>query len=98
MADRQRLALHARDTRSFAREIGLVPLTTAIRRPQSKGMAEAFVKTFKRDYVGHMERRDALTVLRQLPATSSDAGCIGVRVMLLRSTVTRRGSLQTLRG
>ena len=40
----------ARDTRSFAREIGLEPLTTAIASPQSNGMAEAFVKTFKRDY------------------------------------------------
>jgi putative transposase len=58
----------ARDTRAFAREIGLVPLTTAIRSPQSNGMAEAFVKTFKRDYVGRMDRSDALTVMRQLPA------------------------------
>jgi len=38
----------ARDTRSFAREIGLELLTTAIASPQSNGMAEAFVKTFKR--------------------------------------------------
>lgn len=58
----------ARDTRSFAREIGLEPLTTAIASPQSNGMAEAFVKTFKRDYAGRMDRRDALTVLRQLDA------------------------------
>lgn len=58
----------ARDTRSFAREIGLEPLTTAIASPQSNGMAEAFVKTFKRDYADHMNRRDALTVLRQLDA------------------------------
>ena len=56
----------ARDTRSFAREIGLEPLTTAIQSPQSNGMAEAFVKTFKRDYADRMDRRDALTVLRQL--------------------------------
>jgi putative transposase len=56
----------ARDTRSFAREVGLEPLTTAVRSPQSNGMAEAFVKTFKRDYVGRMDRRDALTVMRQL--------------------------------
>ena len=56
----------ARDTRSFAREIGLEPLTTAIRSPQSNGMAEAFVKTFKRDYVERMDRCDALTVMRQL--------------------------------
>ena len=48
----------ARDTRSFAREIGLDPLTTAIESPQSNGMAEAFVKTFKRDYADRMDCRD----------------------------------------
>ena len=58
----------ARDTRSFAREIGLKPVTTAIRSPQSNGMAEAFVKTFKRDYVASMDRSDALAVMRQLSA------------------------------
>jgi putative transposase len=58
----------ARDTRSFAREIGLEPVTTAIRSPQSNGMAEAFVKTFKRDYVARMDRSDALIVMRQLNA------------------------------
>jgi transposase InsO family protein len=31
-------------------------------------MAESFVNTFKRDYVSRMDRRDALTVLAQLPA------------------------------
>lgn len=56
----------ARDTRAFAREVGLEPLTTAIQSPQSNGMAEAFVKTFKRDYVESMDRCDALTVMRQL--------------------------------
>ena len=56
----------AHDTRTFAREIGLEPLTTAIRSPQSNGMAEAFVKTFKRDYVARMDRCNALTVMRQL--------------------------------
>jgi len=60
----------ARDTRSFVREIGLEPLTTAIASPQSNCMAEAFLKTFKRDYADRMDRRDALTVLRQLDAAS----------------------------
>jgi putative transposase len=58
----------ARETRWFAREIGLEPLTTAIRSPQSNGMAEAFVKTFKRDYVAGMDRSDAVSVMRQLSA------------------------------
>jgi transposase InsO family protein len=61
----------ARHTRSFAREIGLEPVTTAIRSPQSNGMAEAFVKTFKRDYVERMDRSDAVTVMRQLSAAFS---------------------------
>jgi putative transposase len=59
-------AYTARDTRAFAREIGLEPVTTAIRSPQSNGMAEAFVKTFKRDYADRMDRRDAPTLMRQL--------------------------------
>ena len=58
----------AKDTRRLAREIGLVPLTTAINSPQSNGMAESFVKTFKRDYAARMERTDAATVMRQLHA------------------------------
>ena len=41
----------ARDTRAFARDIGLVPRTTPVSSPQSNGMAEAFVRTLKRDYV-----------------------------------------------
>ena len=40
----------ARETRAFAREIGLEPLTTPVTSPQSNGMAEAFVRTIKRDY------------------------------------------------
>jgi putative transposase len=40
----------ARDTRLLARELGLVSCTTPIESPQSNGMAEAFAKTFKRDY------------------------------------------------
>lgn len=58
----------ARDTRAFAQQINLMPRTTAINSPQSNGMAESFVKTFKRDYVGQMDRSDALTVMHQLPA------------------------------
>jgi len=41
----------ARETRRFAGDIGLVPRTTPLESPQSNGMAEAFVRTLKRDYV-----------------------------------------------
>jgi len=58
----------ASDTRSFAREIGLEPRTTPIESPQSNGMAEAFVRTVRRDYVRVNPLPDALTVMRQLSA------------------------------
>ncbi|WP_267414892.1 IS3 family transposase, partial [Sphingomonas sp. GC_Shp_4] len=57
----------ARDTRSFARGIGLVPRTTPVSSPQSNGMAEAFVRTLKRDYVRVNPKPDAQTVIAQLP-------------------------------
>jgi putative transposase len=56
----------AGDTRSFARDIGLEPRTTPIESPQSNGMAEAFVRTIKRDYVRVSLRPNAESVLRQL--------------------------------
>jgi putative transposase len=49
-----------------AHELGLVPITTPAYSPQSNGLAEAFVKTFKRDYVNGAELRDAEAVLAQL--------------------------------
>lgn len=58
----------AKDTRKFARNIGLEPRTTPIESPQSNGMAEAFVRTFKRDYVRVSPLPDAQTVMQRLPA------------------------------
>jgi hypothetical protein len=43
-----------------------VPCTTPIQSPQSNGMAEAFVKTIKRDYARVSSKPDAASVLRQL--------------------------------
>lgn len=57
----------AAETRAFARDIGLEPLTTPVESPQSNGMAEAFVRTFKRDYVRVNPTPDAETVIRALP-------------------------------
>lgn len=62
----------ARDTRSFARDIGFKPCRTPYRSPQSNGMAESFVKTFKRDYVRVNPTPDAQTVLEQLPGWFAD--------------------------
>lgn len=58
----------AADTRQIARDLGLKPVRTPVGSPQSNGMAESFVNTFRRDYQSRMDLRDAPTVLAQLPA------------------------------
>lgn len=58
----------AAETRALSRLIGLLPCTTPIRSPQSNGMAEAFVKTIKRDYARVRPCPDAATVIAQLAA------------------------------
>ena len=62
----------ANETIDFAIDLGLVPCFTPVRSPQSNGMAEAFVKTFKRDYVYVHDRPDARTVLSQLSTWFED--------------------------
>ncbi len=65
-------AYTAHDTRNFALSMGLAPCTTPVQSPESNGMAEGFVKTFKRDYV-HVNRLDnAMVVLEQLPGWIKD--------------------------
>jgi len=58
----------AHDTRRIARSLGLTPINTPVCSPQSNGMAESFVNTFRRDYESRMNRSDAHTVLAQLAA------------------------------
>ena len=57
----------AHDTRRFARDIGFEPRTTPVESPQSNGMAEAFVRTMKRDYARVSQLPDAAAVIQQLP-------------------------------
>ena len=58
----------AHDTRRIARSLGLRPINTPVCSPQSNGMAESFVNTFRRDYESRMDLTDAPTVLAQLAA------------------------------
>ena len=62
----------ANDTRAFASACGLLPRNTPAYSPESNGMAEAFVKTFKRDYVYVADLPDPETVLAKLPAWFDD--------------------------
>jgi putative transposase len=56
----------AHETRRIACSLGLKPITTPVCSPQSNGMAESFVNTFRRDYLSRMDLADAVTVLDQL--------------------------------
>ena len=56
----------AKDTITFTRQINLKSCFTPVRSPQSNGMSEAFVKTFKRDYVGVNPLPNAKIVLELL--------------------------------
>ena len=56
----------AQETRKFAKAIGLKPLTTPVESPRSNGIAECFVKTFKRGYARLSQRPASQTVLRNL--------------------------------
>lgn len=57
----------ARETVEFGRNLGFDICTTPSYSPESNGMAEAFVKTFKRDYVWCGDLSDARTVMAKLP-------------------------------
>lgn len=50
----------------------LVPITTPVASPESNGMAEAFVNTFKRDYVAGGELASAARVIEQIPGWIED--------------------------
>ncbi len=62
----------AHETQKFARMIGLEVCTTPYYSPESNGMAESFVKTFKRDYVHMNPLPDAKTVLEKIPEWFQD--------------------------
>ena len=62
----------AKQTRDFAAALNLVPCFTPVKSPESNGMSEAFVKTFKRDYVRISPLPDAETALRQIAGWIDD--------------------------
>ncbi len=62
----------ARETVAFAESLGFEVCTTPFYSPESNGMAEAFIKTFKRDYVDAHPLYNARYVLEQLPKWFED--------------------------
>jgi len=62
----------AHRTRAFGASVGLDVRNTPAYSPESNGMAEAFVKTFKRDYVYLNDVFSAREVIAQLPLWFDD--------------------------
>jgi hypothetical protein len=56
----------AAETVEFAKALNLVACFTPVRSPESNGVCEAFVKTFKRNYAAVNPRPDAISVLQRL--------------------------------
>lgn len=57
----------ANETKAFGTRHGLIVCNTPSYSPESNGMAEAFVKTFKRDFVYLADLFDADSVIAKLP-------------------------------
>ena len=69
----------AKDTRIFARQLGLKPCYTPVKSPQSNGVSEAFVNTLKRDYVNITPLPDAATVLGLIAGWFEDYNSASLR-------------------
>ena len=62
----------ARQTRVFAAQLGLKPCFTPVASPESNGVAEAFVRTMKRDYVRVSPLPDAGNALKLIAGWFED--------------------------
>jgi putative transposase len=89
-------AYTAAETVDFATALNLVPRFTPVRSPESNGVCEAFVKTFKRDYVRVNPRPDAISVLQQLPAWFEDYNAFhphsGLRMLSPREFIAQQSA------
>lgn len=87
----------ARETVLFGRSIGLEVCTTRPYSPESNGMAEAFVKTFKRDYAWLGDLSSAKRVMEQLPGWFEDynecAPHKGINMMAPREFIRKVASI-----
>lgn len=62
----------ARDTRIFAAQLNLIACFTPVASPETNGVSEAFVRTFKRDYVRVNPIPDARSALDQIAGWFED--------------------------
>jgi putative transposase len=65
-------AYTAKETRDFATALNLIACFTPVQSPESNGISESFVKTFKRDYVRVNPLPDAVTALGKIAGWFED--------------------------
>lgn len=65
-------AYTAKETRDFATALNLIACFTPVQSPESNGISESFVKTFKRDYVRINPLPDAVTALSKIAGWFED--------------------------
>ncbi len=89
----------ALETIAFAHQVGLTPCFTPVRSPESKGMSESFMKTFKRDYVRCNPCPDATTILESLRSWFEDYNeshpHSGLKMLSPREFIRANSSLAT---
>ena len=62
----------ALETMIAVEQLGLAPITTPVRSPESNGISEAFHHTLRRDYVDGADLSSAAVLLEQLPQWIAD--------------------------
>lgn len=60
------LCYRSHETSQFAQRVKVELRNTAVRSPESNGMAESFVKMMKREYNSFMPKPDGLTAVKNL--------------------------------
>jgi putative transposase len=65
-------AYTAKETRDFATALNLIACFTPVQNPESNGISESFVKTFKRDYARVNPLPDAVTALGKIAGWFED--------------------------
>ena len=58
------------------KDLGMIDCCTPVHSPESNGMAESFIGTFKRDYVYENILEDFETVKRMIPGWIDDYNCV----------------------
>jgi transposase InsO family protein len=94
-------AYTAGETTNFAVALNLVACFTPVRSPESNGVCEAFVKSFKRDYIRVNPRPDAISIMQRLAVWFDDYNAVhphsGLRMRSPREFIAAQSATHAAR-